>query len=150
MPAPKKFPTHIGTNATYLFMPWTPEPVRYWMTLTQPESAQSSPPPILKIVLEDILSKNGLNIVELKKNLRKSTDVKCLTGVYYTAASTSTRTGPATTRTRRPSRTSSTSPSRARTGKQSSRTQSHTITPCTKNAARSRCPSARGLVLQRD
>ena len=83
MPAPKKFPSHLGTNATFLFLAWTPEPVRLWMTLTQPESAPSLPTTVLKITLNDILNKNGLAIRELKPNLNKNSDAKCPNGIYY-------------------------------------------------------------------
>jgi hypothetical protein len=82
---PKPFTSTIPASRTIQHLPWTQEPVRYWMSLTQPESAPSTPTPILKIVLEDILSKNGLKIAELKQNLSKNTEVKNLTGVYYVA-----------------------------------------------------------------
>ena len=82
---PKPFTSTIPASRTIQYLPWTQEPVRYWMSLTQPESAPSTPTPILKIVLEDILSKNGLKIAELKQNLSKNTEVKNLTGVYYVA-----------------------------------------------------------------
>ena len=83
MPAPKKFPAHLCTNATFHFLPWKPEAVRLWMTIAQPESAPSIPTTILKITLNNILNNHGLAITELKPNLSKNTDVKCLTGVYY-------------------------------------------------------------------
>jgi hypothetical protein len=82
---PKPFTSTIPASRTIQYLPWTQEPVRYWMSLTQPESAPSTPTPILKIALEDILSKNGLKIAELKQNLSKNTEVKNLTGVYYVA-----------------------------------------------------------------
>ena len=82
---PKPFTCTIPASRTIQYLPWTQEPVRYWMSLTQPESAPSIPTPILKMVLEDILTKNGLKIAELKPNLSKNTDVKNLTGVYYVA-----------------------------------------------------------------
>jgi hypothetical protein len=53
------------------------------MTIAQPESAPSIPTTILKITLNNILNNHGLAITELKPNLSKNTDVKCLTGVYY-------------------------------------------------------------------
>jgi len=82
---PKPFTCTIPASRTIQYLPWTQEPVRYWMSLTQPESAPSTPTPILKMVLEDILTKNGLKIAELKPNLSKNTDVKNLTGEYYVA-----------------------------------------------------------------
>lgn len=81
MPRPKKLGDAVHTS--YWFIKWTPEPARYWATMRAENEATPAPPTAaLKIVLDNIFEKKGLNITNLKPNLRKA-EVKCLTGTYH-------------------------------------------------------------------
>ena len=86
MDTPKNFPTFTGNDkATYHFVTWTAEKVRYWMSLSQPDGATNPPTSQLKMILEDSLEKKGLHILELKKNIRKTQDFRSLTGIHHVA-----------------------------------------------------------------